>query len=310
MKQIISALPIVFLFLAMLFSPKAVFEGAESGLLLWFQIVFPTLFPFMLISGLMLAGGGINIIARLFGRMFSVLFATSKNGAFAVITGFLCGYPMGAKVSADLVRAGRITQNEGAYLLSFCNNTSPVFIMNFIVWKTLDREDLMIPTLLILISVPVFLSLPFRRFYLKGKRQFPDVDKRETNNRKAVDFAMLDACLTDSFESIVNVGLYIIFFSILIALPGNITAEDRVLAAILPTLEMTNGILMVNRLLADLSVSYPLILGLTSFGGFCAAAQTQCMIKDTGLPFLPYIIQKLTAAAAASLAGALYMRMF
>ena len=65
MKQIISALPIVFLFLAMLFSPKAVFEGAESGLLLWFQIVFPTLFPFMLISGLMLAGGGINIIARL-----------------------------------------------------------------------------------------------------------------------------------------------------------------------------------------------------------------------------------------------------
>ena len=87
MKQIISALPIVFLFLAMLFSPKAVFEGAESGLLLWFQIVFPTLFPFMLISGLMLAGGGINIIARLFGRMFSVLFATSKNGAFAVITG-------------------------------------------------------------------------------------------------------------------------------------------------------------------------------------------------------------------------------
>ena len=310
MKQIISALPIVFLFLAMLFSPKAVFEGAESGLLLWFQIVFPTLFPFMLISGLMLAGGGLNIIARLFGRMFSVLFATSKNGAFAVITGFLCGYPMGAKVSADLVRTGRITQNEGAYLLSFCNNTSPVFIMNFIVWKTLDREDLMIPTLLILISVPVFLSLPFRRFYLKGKRQFPDVDKRETNNRKAVDFAMLDACLTDSFESIVNVGLYIIFFSILIALPGNITAEDRVLAAILPTLEMTNGILMVNRLLADLSVSYPLILGLTSFGGFCAAAQTQCMIKDTGLPFLPYIIQKLTAAAAASLAGALYMRMF
>ena len=310
MKQIISALPIVFLFLAMLFSPKAVFEGAESGLLLWFQIVFPTLFPFMLISGLMLAGGGINIIARLFGRMFSVLFATSKNGAFAVITGFLCGYPMGAKVSADLVRAGRITQNEGAYLLSFCNNTSPVFIMNFIVWKTLGREDLMIPTLLILVGVPVFLSLPFRRFYLKGKRQFPDVDKRETNNRKAVDFAMLDACLTDSFESIVNVGLYIIFFSILISLPGNITADNKILAVILPTLEMTNGILMVNRLLADLSVSYPLILGLTSFGGFCAAAQTQCMIKDTGLPFLPYIIQKLTAAAAASLAGALYMRMF
>ena len=117
MKQIISALPIVFLFLAMLFSPKAVFEGAESGLLLWFQIVFPTLFPFMLISGLMLAGGGINIIARLFGRMFSVLFATSKNGAFAVITGFLCGYPMGAKVSIPvrLPDGSKSVCGSGAY---------------------------------------------------------------------------------------------------------------------------------------------------------------------------------------------------
>lgn len=182
--------------------------------------------------------------------------------------------------------------------------------MNFIVWKTLGREDLMIPTLLILVGVPVFLSLLFRRFYLKGEKRFPDVDQKDTNIRKTVDFTMLDACLTDSFESIVNVGLYIIFFSILISLPGNITADNKILSVILPTLEMTNGILMVNRLLADLSVSYPLILGLTSFGGFCAAAQTQCMIKDTGLPFLPYIIQKLTAAAAASLAGALYMRMF
>ena len=230
--------------------------------------------------------------------------------ADACIAGFLCGYPMGAKISADLVRTGNITREEGCYLLSFCNNTSPVFIMNFIVWKTLGREDLMIPTLLILVGVPVFLSLLFRRFYLKGEKHFPDVDQKDTNIRKTVDFTMLDACLTDSFESIVNVGLYIIFFSILISLPGNITADNKILAVILPTLEMTNGILMVNRLLADLSVSYPLILGLTSFGGFCAAAQTQCMIKDTGLPFLPYIIQKLTAAAAASLAGALYMRMF
>ena len=46
----------VILFAAMIFSPRAVFSGAEEGLLLWFQIVFPTLFPFMLISSLMLEG--------------------------------------------------------------------------------------------------------------------------------------------------------------------------------------------------------------------------------------------------------------
>ena len=310
MKQLLSGLPVLVLFLAMLFSPKAVFEGAESGLLLWFQVVFPTLFPFMLVSGLMLSGGGLVVISRIFGRLFSTLFATSPNGSFAVIAGFLCGYPMGAKVSADLVRSGRISRDEGAYLLSFCNNTSPIFIMNFIVWKTFDREELMIPTLLIMIGVPAFLSLFFRRFYLKGRKKFPDLSDKKKNNVKLLNFEMLDSCLADSFESIVKVGLYIIFFSILIALPGKISAGHPLLAGILPALEMTNGILMIHKAAPDLNVSYPLILGLTSFGGFCSAAQTKCMLKAASLPILPYIIQKLTAAAAASLLGIVYMHVF
>ena len=303
MKQLLSGLPVLVLFLAMLFSPKAVFEGAESGLLLWFQVVFPTLFPFMLVSGLMLSGGGLVVISRIFGRLFSALFATSPNGSFAVIAGFLCGYPMGAKVSADLVRSGRISRDEGAYLLSFCNNTSPIFIMNFIVWKTFDREELMIPTLLILIGVPAFLSLFFRRFYLKGRKKFPDLSDKKKNNVKLLNFEMLDSCLADSFESIVKVGLYIIFFSILIALPGKLSAGHPLLAGI-------NGILMIHKAAPDLTVSYPLILGLTSFGGFCSAAQTKCMLKAASLPILPYIIQKLTAAAAASLLGIVYMHVF
>ncbi len=310
MKQLLSGLPVLVLFLAMLFSPKAVFEGAESGLLLWFQVVFPTLFPFMLVSGLMLSGGGLVVISRIFGRLFSTLFATSPNGSFAVIAGFLCGYPMGAKVSADLVRSGRISRDEGAYLLSFCNNTSPIFIMNFIVWKTFDREELMIPTLLILIGVPAFLSLFFRRFYLKGRKKFSDLSDKKKNNVKLLNFEMLDSCLADSFESIVKVGLYIIFFSILIALPGKLSAGHPLLAGILPALEMTNGILMIHKAAPDLTVSYPLILGLTSFGGFCSAAQTKCMLKAASLPILPYIIQKLTAAAAASLLGIVYMHVF
>ena len=310
MKQLLSGLPVLVLFLAMLFSPKAVFEGAESGLLLWFQVVFPTLFPFMLVSGLMLSGGGLVVISRIFGRLFSTLFATSPNGSFAVIAGFLCGYPMGAKVSADLVRSGRISRDEGAYLLSFCNNTSPIFIMNFIVWKTFDREELMIPTLLIMIGVPAFLSLFFRRFYLKGRKKFSDLSDKKKNNVKLLNFEMLDSCLADSFESIVKVGLYIIFFSILIALPGKLSAGHPLLAGILPALEMTNGILMIHKAAPDLTVSYPLILGLTSFGGFCSAAQTKCMLKAASLPILPYIIQKLTAAAAASLLGIVYMHVF
>ena len=70
----------VILFAAMIFSPRAVFSGAEEGLLLWFQIVFPTLFPFMLISSLMLEGGGLGIIAGIFGKVLGKYSPRRKTG--------------------------------------------------------------------------------------------------------------------------------------------------------------------------------------------------------------------------------------
>ena len=309
MKRIISGISAVLIFIAMLFFPKAVFTGAADGLLLWFQVVFPTLFPFMLISGVMLAGGGLSLISHIFGRLSTRLFATSSSGAFAVIAGFLCGYPMGAKISADLVRTGNITREEGCYLLSFCNNTSPVFIMNFIVWKTLGKEELMTPTLTILMSVPVILSIPFRKFYLKGKKRFPDVKMKSSVAGKGFDMSVFDSCMMESFESIVKVGGYIIIFSILTALLTEIPGNNFIILAIAPFLEMTNGIVLLNSFIPDLSVSYPLILGLASFGGLCAAAQTECMLGGSYIPICPYLMQKLAAAMAASLIGMLYIRL-
>ena len=292
LRQYTPGMIAVLLFFSMLFSPRAVFSGAEDGLLLWFQNVFPTLFPFMLVSGLMMAGGGLSVISGIFGKALGRIFATSGNGAFAVLTGFLCGYPMGAKVTADLLRSGRITKNEACYLLSFCNNTSPAFVMNFIVWKTLGKEELTVPSLLILVGVPVLLSFVFRRFYLHGEKRFhsPEGNGRHAGN--GLDFAAFDSCMMDSFEGIVKVS----------SIP--------LIQAALPSLEITNGIVMLHENISDPVLSYSLIMGLTSFGGFCAAAQTNCMLRGTGISIFPYIAQKLAAFLAASSLAYLYLHLF
>ena len=91
-RQILPGITVICIFLAMLLSPEAVFNGAFDGLMLWFQVIFPTLFPFMLISGLMLSSGGLSIVSRLLGGVSRTVFRTSENGSFAVLAGFLCGY--------------------------------------------------------------------------------------------------------------------------------------------------------------------------------------------------------------------------
>ena len=67
------------------------------------------------------------------------------------------------------------------------------------------------------------------------------------------------------------------------------------------------GMQHLREMQLPLHILYPAVLGLTSFGGFCAAAQTQCMVQKAGFPLLPYLMQKLAAALTASLLGILYL---
>lgn len=310
MKHFPAGIFVTALFAAMLIFPQAVFSGAEEGLLLWFQIIFPTLFPFLVVTSLLLSSGGLNLITRLFGGLFRRIFRVTQNGAFAVLAGFLCGYPMGAKVTADLLRAEKISDREARYLLSFCNNTSPVFIVNFIVWKTFGDERLMLPTLLILIGSPVLMSFIFRRIYLKGRHPFPEPSAALKEKKTRFDFSVLDSCMMNSFEAIVKVGGYIILFSVLLSLLEELSGQHSILMAAAPALEVTNGILLLSSSVSDPGLRYAAVLGLTSFGGLCSAAQTQCMLEGTGLSVIPYIIQKLTTAAAASLLSFIYLALF
>ena len=242
--------------------------------------------------------------------MFRRIFRVTQNGAFAVLAGFLCGYPMGAKVTADLLRAEKISDREARYLLSFCNNTSPVFIINFIVWKTFGDERLILPTLLILIGSPVLMSFIFRRIYLKGRHPFPEPSAALKEKKTRFDFSVLDSCMMNSFEAIVKVGGYIILFSVLLSLLEELSGQHSILMAAAPALEVTNGILLLSSSVSDPGLRYAAVLGLTSFGGLCSAAQTKCMLERTGLSVIPYIIQKLTTAAAASLLSFIYLALF
>lgn len=310
-KKVFSgAIPALFFF-SMLCCPGIVFEGAQDGLLLWFQIVFPTLFPFMMISSILISSQGFNFICSLAGPLVSRIFSVSKNGSFVILCGFLCGYPMGAKTTADLIHSRKISTAEGRYLLSFCNNTSPAFIINYIAWKIFERKELIFPSLLILMSVPVMLSFIFRKIYCVNKDLKASEIKEELYMSKfgneRDDF---DSCMMHSLEAIVKVGGYIIVFSVLIKVLQYYFSESYPVTVMLSFLEMTNGIILLKENIPDPALCYASVIGLTAFGGFCSIAQTKCMIADTGISIIPYLTEKLAAAAAASLLAYFYILLF
>lgn len=292
----------------MLLFPQAVFKGAHSGLLLWFETVLPTLLPFIIIAGLLTSTGTFTFLTRIIGPFTSRFFGTSREGSFAVLTGFLCGYPMGAKVTADLYTNGHISREEASYLLSFCNNTSLGFIVNFTLLNSLQMSSGILPSVFLLLLSPVLCSFLFRHYYHRkyGIHTFPARTILTRKPELRLTFEALDHCIMDSFSTITNVGGYIIIFSVLISLLGTF----HIPVFLLTPLEITTGIQILASLDTAFPIRYVAALALTSFGGLCAAAQTSCMIRGTGLPLLPYIIEKLITAVVTSFLCLIYLYLY
>lgn len=300
MKKIISLYAIIGFFVIMLIFPRQTFEGASNGLLLWFQIILPTLLPFIILSNLLIHTNAVTYISTIVKPFVQRLFHVSDYGCYAVFVGFLCGYPMGAKVVADLIKTEKISQKEGQYLLSFCNNTSPMFIISFIVMQNFKNESLLLGTLIILYLAPVMCSFLFRLFY---KYQTRMTSVSTSNKSFYFNFNIIDTCIMNGFETITKVGGYIILFSILFSL-----TKQLPLMWFLPTLEISCGVSYITSLGIPLTSLFPYVLALTSFGGFCAIAQTNSMIQGTKLSIFPYIIQKLITALVTSLFAMIYIQ--
>lgn len=298
MKQFLYMTIFIILFIIMLLFPSETFRGASNGLLLWFQTILPTLLPFIILSNLLIYTNATYYISRVLRPLLQPIFRVSDESCYAILVGFLCGYPMGAKVISDLVKNECITKCEGQYLLSFCNNTSPMFLVSYVVMQNLKTPSLLLATLLILFLTPVFCSVIFRMFYRENSGYNPSYNTRKLR----FDFMLFDNAIMNGFETITKVGGYIMIFSILFTLGNRLSFNW-----FLPVLEISNGIPWIANKGLPLCIAFPLILALTSFGGLCAVMQTYSMIQESGLRIFPYIIQKLITATVTSLFAYFYV---
>ena len=305
-------IPILIFFLCMLSFPQTVFSGASYGLLLWFRHVLPTLLPYMVLINILIRTPALHWICHITSPFLCLLLGTSYYGTFAVLTGFLCGYPMGAKTASDLLDAQKISRSEASYLLSFCNNTSPAFILSYVVIQNLKKDSISIPFLLILTLTPLMMSFVFRLFYRAKDHIHPfshmmQVSSSTASQSENLSGNYFDRCIMNAFESITKVGGYIMMFSVLIQLLASALPDNTASLLLYSGLEISIGI----RQLASsaLYTSHKIILcaALTSFGGWCCIAQTYSMISGNHLPILPYIAEKLATALVTSLLISAYI---
>ena len=104
--------------------------AAAEALSLCARSVIPALFPFLVVSSLLLSLGLGELLSPMLAGLMEPLFRVDGVGSSALLLGLVGGYPIGAKTAADLYRGGRLSRPEAERLLAFCNNSNPVFLIS------------------------------------------------------------------------------------------------------------------------------------------------------------------------------------
>ncbi|MBC8081422.1 MAG: sporulation integral membrane protein YlbJ [Gorillibacterium sp.] len=121
-----SSLFVLYLFLAY---PSEGLAAAIKGTAIWWDVLFPALFPFFLISELMLGFGIVHFFGTLLDPLMRPLFRIPGIGGFVMAMGFASGYPVGARLTSRLWDQGLINREEGERLVAFTTSSDPIFLI-------------------------------------------------------------------------------------------------------------------------------------------------------------------------------------
>ncbi|WP_225446563.1 sporulation integral membrane protein YlbJ [Paenibacillus rhizovicinus] len=109
--------------------PAQALEASLRGLSIWWEVLFPALFPFFVISELLLGFGIVHFFGKILDPLMRPLFRIPGIGGFVVTMGYASGYPVGARLTAQLWEQKLINRAEGERLVAFTTTSDPIFLI-------------------------------------------------------------------------------------------------------------------------------------------------------------------------------------
>lgn len=319
---------------ALVIFPQEAFAASLEGLKLWLEVVLPALLPFMVMARLLMEWGVVQFIGALLEPVMRPLFRIPGASAFAVALGLASGYPMGAKITAELRREELCTQIEAERLLCFANTAGPLFIAGAVSVGMFGRPDLA-AVLFTAHYLSAFMVGILMRFY--GSREPVKLEKTTKKPLSKAVQALVEArrknsrpfgvmfyeAVSGAFTSLLFIGGCITAFSVLsriLVLTGITPLAADLLAPILSwfrisreltaaviagVLEIDIGALAISKSGAPIRQMVTAVSAVLAWSGLSVHAQVAAMIHGTDIRMKPYITARVLHALCAGITAAL-----
>lgn len=288
-KNLLTGLLWSSLLLVLIFDAKTAFTGASAGVQLCLKTIVPSVIPFIFIGGFLCAAWS-TISCPLIEKSLKI----PPYSLRYLLTGLICGYPVGAKTLQEAYRSGQIDRTSAARMCCFCNNPGPAFIIGVLSsvlssWKI----SLVIWLIQILSAIITGILLP-------GNAVANDT----TTNTSEIHMHLH---MKNTLSAVANICGWVILFKVILSymdiwvMPYIQKLTQCLLAG---SLELANGLCMLPLIESD---ALQLIVATTmlSFGGMCVYFQSKSLAPElVGKHYiLCKILQSLISISLSMIAG-------
>ena len=324
-RDLLLGLALLLSTLCLMFYPQDAMAAAREGLKLCYNVIIPSLFPFFVLSALVVDLGLAGHLGRALEGVMRPLFNVPGACASAFALGFVGGYPVGARTALQLYQEGMCTKTEAERLLSFCNNSGPAFILGVVGAGVFASSRVGVLLYLGHAAASVCVGLLFR-FYKAGKGGSRERRAAPRFEAKRFTTAFTDA-IKNSFLSVLNICAFVVFFTVVIRLlflSGLLPGLAKLLGAALAPLGFSQA--WAERLLTgflELSSGVWTLSGAGSMAGRLSMAafmlgwagisvhcQVLSFIGGSGLSVKTYILGKLLHGGLSALFVGALARLF
>jgi sporulation integral membrane protein YlbJ len=332
-KTAFLAIAVTIMAASLVIFPEESFEASIRGLDMWWEIVFPSLLPFFIISEMLIGFGIVKFIGVLLEPLMRPLFRVPGVGGFVWAMGMASGFPAGAKLTARLRQEKQISRIEAERLVAFTNSSNPLFIFGAVSVGFFKNAHLGIILALSHYLGNICVGLIMRYYGRndleekekdKNKSKFPirtaliALHRTRINDNRPIGKLLGDA-VTSSIQTLLMIGGFIILFSVInkILFHLHITAFlAKIIEYILKTIsipeslsvplisglfEITQGSQMTSQVqdasLMQLAIITSFIL---AFSGFSVQAQVASILAQTDIRFQPFFIARILHGLFAS----------
>ena len=286
---------------------KAVSAAMTQALALCVQVLLPSLFPFFVLSSMVISTGVIQRLSTRLEKPFQWLFGLPGSFGAALLLGAAGGYPVGAKTIATLYQQGQCSKRDAEKALRFCNNAGPAFLISAVGASLLQDPH----AGLNLYAVHVLSALIIGFIYRKNTDYVKYNGITADHMRNTATISLFLRAVTDAFSSFLNVSAFVLIFSVistmlqqlplidsLHCLPGGGILWYGLLAGFL---ELTSGVACLTQGGLPSSILLPALSFVCGWGGCSVQFQTISLLHDAGLSCRQYLKSKLLQGILAAL---------